>query len=129
VLGSGDVGHTLRVVVTATNAGGSVRATSDKTAVVIAATVTLVITQKVQGHRVNGRCRPKAKHGKRCTVTLTRSTRTLPGSSGANSIRLTFPRQAPGRDRATISARNVAGASQSVVLTFTIKPPSKPRRR
>jgi hypothetical protein len=111
-LGTADVGHTLRVVVTATTAGGSASATSDKTGIVIAppvlarvrltnssftakkgttlkftlstpATVTVLIAQTVQGHKVDGRCRPKAR------------------------------------------PRNGAGRSRSVAVTFVIKPPTK----
>ena len=41
MLGASDVGHTLRVVVTATNAGGSTAATSAQTAAVSAAAWTV----------------------------------------------------------------------------------------
>ena len=156
-----DVGHTLRVVVTATNAGGATSATSDKTAIVAApplplpglghvrltprtftakkgtrlsftlatqATVTVVITQSVRGHRVRGRCRPSAKQGKRCTVTVIRAKRTLLGASGVNSIKLVLSRLAAGAYRATVTARNSTGVSRSAPLTFTIKPAPKPGR-
>jgi hypothetical protein len=160
VLGNADIGHELRVVVTATNAGGSASATSTSTPIVAApappvpvltrvhltpssftakkgttvaftlstpASVTVVITQTVRGRKLNGRCRPIAKHGKRCTVTLKRTTRTLRGAAGANSIKLGLARLAPGVYHATISARNSGGTSRRFVLKFTIKPPAKRR--
>jgi hypothetical protein len=159
-LGNGDVGRTLRAVVTATNAGGSASATSSPTAIVTApphpppvltgvrftstsftarkgttltftlstaATIRVVITQTVRGRKINGRCRPTATHGKRCTVIVIRTTRTLRGAAGANRIKLNLARLAPGFYRARISARNSAGSSRSFALRFTIKTP--PERR
>ena len=49
-LASGDVGHTIRVAVTATNAGGSTSATSAQTATVSAAGSVLVGSQQVQSY-------------------------------------------------------------------------------
>lgn len=70
---------------------------------------------------------PTARHGKRCTVVLIRTTRKLHGAAGANNIKLSLARLAPGPFRATISARNSAGSSRSFALRFTIKKPAKPR--
>lgn len=73
---------------------------------------------------------PTARHGKRCTVVLIRTTRKLHGAAGANNIKLSLARLAPGPFRATISARNSAGSSRSsrsFALRFTINKPAKPR--
>jgi hypothetical protein len=57
VLGTGDVGHTIRVTVTATNAGGSTPSTASATAVVAAAPViapTVTITSPTAGATISG---------------------------------------------------------------------------
>ncbi len=54
-LAAGDVGHTVRVVVTATNAGGSTKANSDATAVVVVPPApTNVVRPKVSGGAEEG---------------------------------------------------------------------------
>jgi hypothetical protein len=150
-----DVGHTLRVVVKATNGGGSTSATSASTATATAlspvlsdarlgssafaakkgttlslalseaATVDVVITQTRHGRKVKGRCKPGAKHGKRCTLTVRRANLTFSGSPGPNRFTLHVPRLAPGRYEAIVAALAAGKKSNPVTLSFTIKKPKK----
>jgi hypothetical protein len=54
-LGSGDVGHTVRVVVTAANAGGSAKASSEATSVVVALAPSNTVLPKVTGTAQEGK--------------------------------------------------------------------------
>jgi hypothetical protein len=85
------------------------------------ATVTVVITQRVRGRRLRGRCRTTNRTGTRCTLTVRKKTLTFRGLKGRNSF--TFkPSLAPGTYTATITARNAAGRrSRARTLTFTIR--------
>jgi len=85
------------------------------------ATVTVVITQRVRGRRVRGRCRANARTGRRCTLTVRKATLTFRGFKGKNSF--TFkPSLSPGAYTATITARNASGRrSRARTLTFTVR--------
>jgi len=152
VPGAADVGRRLAVVVVATNAGGATAATSAPTPPILAArpvlshvrlspakfkaragtrlkltlsraaTVEVVITQRVKGRKVAGRCKRNAKKGKRCHLTVRKARRSFTGVAGANSFRLKLSKLKPGRYSAKITARDATGAaSKPVTLTFTIK--------
>ncbi len=147
-----DVGHTLRVVVTGSNAYGAAAVSSAPTGPVTAApnpkltnaklashsftaskgttlsvhlsepaTVTLVITTKVTGRKVHGRCQANAKRGKRCSLTITRTLR-FSGRAGSNQFRVRVSGLRPGRYGVTIIARDAGGRTSNRVLSsFTIK--------
>ena len=91
-----------------------------------AATVHVLVTQARAGRTVKGVCKPGAKHGKRCTLTVTKAKRTFNGGSGANRFKLLVRSLAPGRYTATVTALANGQSSTAVALTFTIvKPKSK----
>src|SRR5207244_9157816 len=50
------------------------------------ATVDVVVDQKLKGRKVKGRCKPKAKKGKRCTLRVRRLELSLIGAQGANTF-------------------------------------------
>jgi hypothetical protein len=150
-LAATDVGHTIRAVVTATNAVGSTEASSDKTAVVAAppvklsgvslsprsflaskgttlkatltrpAAVTVVITHKGVGHIAHGRCSKNARTGKGCTLTVKDATRRFNGVTGPNKFPLKVTSLRPGSYTATVTARDSGGTASVVRLAFTIK--------
>jgi hypothetical protein len=150
-LAATDVGHTIRAVVTATNAIGSTEASSDKTAIVTPppvrlsgvslsprsflasrgttlnatlsrpATVTVVVTHKVTGHVARGRCSRKAKTGKRCTLNVRDARRTFNGLAGPNKFLLKVKSLRPGAYTATVTARDSGGTASVSRLNFTIK--------
>lgn len=145
-----DVGHTLRIVVTASNLGGTQSATSAHTAFVTpapalshvhlgpaafsaahettlkltlseAATLTVTVTQTRRGHRLHGRCSATAKHGAHCLIDVRRAKRTLHGSPGSDRFDLLLRGLAPGRYIATIVARAAGKSSKPIKVAFTIK--------
>jgi hypothetical protein len=152
VLRAADVGHTLRAVVTATNAVGFSAATSQKTAKIAPppppviskasfapaafkaasgtklkltlsepATVAVVVTQKVSGRIVAGKCKPKATTGKKCTLTVKRAKLSFKGVKGANAFGFLVPKLKPGSYSATITARDAGGrVSKPLTLKFKV---------
>jgi hypothetical protein len=154
-LTNSDIGHALRVVVTATNAVGSTRATSGPTARVAAAanaptitgvrlarrsflaragttlsldlsdaaTVRAVISHKARGRTVDGRCKAKAKTGKRCTLMATVGRQSFRGAEGTNRFKLKTRRLKPGSYTLTLTAVAAGEMSEAVTLRFTIKAP------
>ncbi len=158
VLSKADVAHTLRVIVSAYNAGGRGTATSTRTALVTAwptisrvslapsrfqatkgtllrltlsapATVTALVTVPVSAHKVKGKCKANAKQGKRCTLALQKAKLSFRGAPGKNSFKLRAPRLAPGRCTLTLTARSAGSAtSKPVSITFTIVKPKTKRR-
>jgi hypothetical protein len=153
VLGGGDVSHTLRVVVSARNAGGLASATSAKTATVVGAptisrvslasrkfrakqgttlrltlpvpaTVTVILTQKESGRKVKGRCRANATTGRRCTLMVRKAKLTFRGAKGRNNLKFRPVKLSPGAYTATLTARSTASrTSKPVSFTFTIAKP------
>ncbi len=156
LLGTTDVGHTLRLVVTATNSAGSTPANSDHTAVVSTgtqpggpphlsgeipgstfhanqgvmlkltlsnqATIVVQVAKLLSGRKVKNTCRANAKKGKRCTSYVSKTRLTIKGIAGPNHIKLNTRTYAPGRYRATITARDSTGrTSKTLTFTFTIK--------
>ena len=86
-----------------------------------AATVTFAVTKLRPGHKVKGRCRVNARHGKKCSLRVTLTRRRLKSSAGRHTFKLAFPRLAPGRYTAVIFATDRAGRrSRTVRITFTI---------
>jgi hypothetical protein len=157
-LTTGDVGHALRIVVTARNAIASQSATSAHTATVArpspttraptlshvhltrskfmakkgttvtaklsqAATVNVLVTQARHGRKVNGHCKPGAKRGKLCTLTVRSAKLAFHGVSGSDRFTLLIRKLAPGHYSATITARAAGESSKPVTLTFTIERP------
>jgi hypothetical protein len=154
-LATSDIGHAVRVVVTATNAVGSTKATSGPTARVAAAanaptltsvrlarrsflaragttlsmdlsaaaTVRAVISRKARGRNVNGRCKAKAKTGKRCTLMATAGRQSFRGAEGTNRFKLVTRRLKPGSYTLTLTAVAAGETSEAVTLRFTIVRP------
>jgi len=153
-LTTAQVDHTVRVVVTATNIGGPTPATSAQTGLVTGtpalskvglgsrrflakkgttlkltlserATIQVLITQKVHGRKVRGRCKQHAKHGSRCTLNVQKARLSFRGAAGANAFRLLVKSLAPGSYSATITASSGGKKSRPVMLGFTILKPPK----
>ncbi len=159
LLGAAAVGHTVRVVVTATSPWGSATAMSNHSATVAPApspklssvrlrpsrfnakkgssltltlsepaTVTVVITSKVPGRKVHGRCKANAKTGKRGRLTVTKLKLTFKGQAGANKFAFRVSSLKSGSYTATVTARDAGGRkSKPLALTFTVKKPPKKR--
>jgi uncharacterized delta-60 repeat protein len=147
-----DVGHALRAIVVATNRGGSMAAASPPTAAIVSnkpklssvrltpsplkpgkrtklslkisepATVTLVIAHRVTGRAIHGKCKPKARKGKRCTLTATNSRFTFHAIAGPNNFTFRLPKLRPGRYTTTITAKTGTGETSRPVNRYsTIK--------
>ena len=86
-----------------------------------AATIRVAITEHVAGRRVGSQCRSGARHGTRCTATVTVRSLTFHGRTGRNRFALHTARLPHRRYLATVIARG-AGATLSRKLTrsFTI---------
>jgi hypothetical protein len=85
------------------------------------AVVTVVITQRVHGRRVHGRCRAHARSGKRCPLTVTRRTIRLTGVAGPNNFRFRPVGLRRGRYTATLTARGPTNqSSRPTTLAFTL---------
>jgi hypothetical protein len=86
-----------------------------------AATVTVAVTKLRPGHKVKGRCRANAHHGKRCTTRVTVTRRRLRSPAGRHKFKLAFHRLAPGRYTALIYATDRAGRhSRTIRIALTI---------
>jgi len=91
-----------------------------------AATVTVVVTQKMSGRKVKGKCKANAKHGKRCTLTIQKAKLTFHGRKGRNSFKFRVKSLRPGRYTATLTARSPGSkTSKPITLTYTIEKPKK----
>jgi hypothetical protein len=86
-----------------------------------AGSITVVVAQRVTGHKVAGVCSTHAKKGKRCTLTRDVKTLHLRGVVGANRLRLLIKRLRPGSYTARITASDSVGSSKPVTLRFKIK--------
>jgi len=85
-----------------------------------AATIKVRITQNVDGHKHGGVCKPTAKKGKSCTITVQKRTLTFSGSAGSNALELKLAGLGKGSYTATITAENANGNSTPIKLTFII---------
>jgi hypothetical protein len=84
------------------------------------ATIKVLVAQNVKGHKLKGVCKPAAKKGKSCTITVKRRTLTFSGSAGSNSLALDLASLGTGSYTVTITAENANGKSTPIKLPFTI---------
>ncbi len=91
-----------------------------KLAISQAATIHVLITESVTGHKLRGVCKPTAKKGKSCTTTVKKRTLTFLGSAGPNTLELKLAGLGTGSYTATIIAENANGRSTPIKLAFTI---------
>ena len=95
-----------------------------------AATVQVTITQTAHGHKVHGRCKPRATAGKPCTTTTQDGRLTFSGRSGSNAFAFRPRALKPGRYSTTLIATNSAGdKSIPVILKFTLEAKNQHKRR
>jgi outer membrane protein assembly factor BamB len=88
------------------------------------ATVTLLVTEKLSGRKLNGRCRVGAKRGRRCTLTVRIKKITLRGTLGNDRFTLRLRGLRPDRYTAILTARAGNGPmSRSYTLRFTLGRP------
>jgi hypothetical protein len=87
------------------------------------ASIRVLITQTVKGHKVRGVCEHNATAGRLCTTKITKRTLTFPGRAGANAFKLKLPGLAEGAYTAAVTAQTVNGGSRTVKLSFTITHP------
>lgn len=85
-----------------------------------AATIKILITQTVKGHKYTGACRPTVKKGRTCTVTVRKRSLVLSGSAGANTLMVRFAGLQKGSYTATIVAVNANGKSRPITIVFTL---------
>jgi hypothetical protein len=81
-----------------------------------AASVTIVISRTLHGHRVNHKCSIGAKHGPKCTVT-TRAVAHVHGAAGANIVKLQVGSLPKGSYKVQISAKSSGGLRSNKVTT------------
>jgi hypothetical protein len=86
-----------------------------------AASITVVVAQRVTGHKVAGVCSKHANKGKRCTLSRDVKTLHLSGVAGTDRLRLLVKRLRPGSYTARITASDSVGSSNAVTLRFKIK--------
>ena len=85
------------------------------------ATVTVVVTTTVKGHKVNGLCKASAKKGASCTLTVKKGSLTFNGVKGANSHKFRMSSLPLGLYTATLTARDAAGhLSKPFTVMFRI---------
>ncbi len=84
------------------------------------ATIKIVITQTVKGHKLGGVCKATVKQGKSCTTTVEKRTLRFSGAAGSNTFELKTAGLGKGSYTATITAGDANGSSSPVRLTFTI---------
>jgi hypothetical protein len=84
------------------------------------ATIAVVVSRTVTGHRVRGVCKPTAKKGTRCTISVRERGLIFVGVAGRNTLKLRLPRLKKGRHHVAITAENQYGRSRPIKLTFTI---------
>jgi hypothetical protein len=85
-----------------------------------AASVKVVITHIVSGHKVRGVCKAHASKGKKCTINKKVKTLHFSGATGANRFKLLIKSLKPGSYTAKIAASNSTGTSNAVTLKFKI---------
>ncbi len=86
------------------------------------ATVTVVVSQRVSGRVVRGRCSTRAKRGHPCTRSHVVKTLTFPAVSGRNVLRLRLAGLHPGSYTAMVSVGDSAGEhSRTFTLSFSVK--------
>jgi hypothetical protein len=90
-----------------------------------AARIKVVIAHSVEGHRVRGVCKRRAKAGKRCTTTITSRILTFSARRGANAFKLKLRGLDTGSYTATVTAQNAHGKSRAVKRMFAILPSSR----
>ena len=87
-----------------------------------AATVDVVVTQRVNGRKVAGKCKRKTNKGKPCHLTVKKAKLSRAGAAGANTFKFRISKLKPGRYSAKITARDAAGVvSKPVTLTFDVR--------
>ncbi len=84
------------------------------------ATIEILIAQTVDGHKLRGVCKPRARTGKSCTTAVEKRSLTLSGSPGSNALELKLAGLDRGSYTATIVVENANGRSSPVRLAFTI---------
>jgi outer membrane protein assembly factor BamB len=90
------------------------------------ATIMLLVTDKLSGRKVNGRCRVSARRGRRCTLTVRIKEITLRGTHGNDRFTLRLRGLRRGRYTAILTARAGNGpVSRSYTLHFTLRRPIK----
>jgi hypothetical protein len=86
------------------------------------ATVQVVVTQKVKGHKVRGNCNPKATTGNLCKKSVRKAKLMFTGKDGRNVFTFHPRKLKIGKYTATIIAIDAAGDKSSpITLKFTIK--------
>jgi hypothetical protein len=84
------------------------------------ATISATVSYRAHGHKVSGRCRTTARHGRRCSLKRTLRL-TFRATTGTNTFKFDPARLKPERYTATITARDAAGRSSNTIrLRFTI---------
>ena len=83
-----------------------------------AATIAVVVSRLVHGHRVHHRCLSRASRGPSCTTVIRMATLHLPGSVGTNALRLPLKGLKPGHYLATVSA--LGAAEGTTTLRFSV---------
>jgi hypothetical protein len=94
-----------------------------------AATLKVVVSKTVHGHKVHGKCKPRAKSGKRCSIAVKVKTFTLHAAAGANTLTFAPHGLKPGSYTATITATSGGQTSAPVTVRFTVKAPPKQRKK
>lgn len=85
-------------------------------------TVRVVISRRLSGRRVHGRCRAGARTGARCHYEVRKSTESLTAAQGSNRFRLRLHGLPAGHYVAAIVARSSVGlSSRRHTLSFTLK--------
>ncbi len=83
------------------------------------AKLTAVVSKLVAGRRVRRQCRAGARHGRRCTAELQRTTLRMTGRRGRNSVRPRMHALPPARYAVTVTALTASGGrskSHTVVI-------------
>jgi hypothetical protein len=84
--------------------------------------ISVIVTRKVKGHRVRGKCQLKATTGKPCNKTVQLASLNYTGKTGPNVFTFRPRKLKPGTYNATITAIDATGnKSVRITLRFAIK--------
>jgi hypothetical protein len=86
-----------------------------------AASIKIVVTHSLTGHKVAGVCKTHVKMGKKCTINSQVKTLHFSGAAGSKRFKLRLPTLKPGSYTARVTASDSAGRSNGVTLKFTIR--------
>ncbi|MGH2905286.1 MAG: hypothetical protein ACRDKI_00775 [Solirubrobacterales bacterium] len=84
--------------------------------------ISMKVERITRGHKKNGKCRSRARRGRRCKIVRTvQRVDNLVAPAGTSTVPIVTARLKPGSYRATITATGTNGVATKAVVSFKIK--------